>query len=148
MLAPIVRPTSAARSAAARRATALAARLALGTIWLAEGLFLKVLWPHPDELALVAQSGLWWPTPGMMLAAVGVLEAALGAVLLFGYRPQVTAVVAGAALGVITSLVIVTDPSVLLLPFSPILKNLALLACTLAVWHLSGTPAPSTRLAS
>ncbi|MEM8557540.1 MAG: hypothetical protein AAGG50_06935, partial [Bacteroidota bacterium] len=44
------------------------------------------------------------------------------------------------ALVVITTTVVATDPTVLLLPFSPILKNLALLACTLAVWH-GGTEA-------
>ncbi|MEL7362434.1 MAG: DoxX-like family protein [Bacteroidota bacterium] len=120
---------------ASSRSVARAARLALGTIWLAEGLFLKVLWAHPDELALVADSGLWWPTPAATLAVVGVLEAALGAVLLVGIKPRLTAAVAGVALVVITTTVVATDPTVLLLPFSPILKNLALLACTLAVWH-------------
>ncbi|MEM8598799.1 MAG: DoxX-like family protein [Bacteroidota bacterium] len=120
---------------ASSRSVARAARLALGTIWLAEGLFLKVLWAHPDELALVADSGLWWPTPAATLAVVGVLEAALGVVLLVGIKPRLTAAVAGVALVVITTTVVATDPAVLLLPFSPILKNLALLACTLAVWH-------------
>lgn len=128
----------------APRLTALAARWSLGTIWLVEGLFQKVLWAHPDELALVANSGLWWPTPGATLIVVGVLEAALGAVLLAGIRPRLTALAAGVALVVITSVVVATDPSVLWLPYSPILKNLALLACTLAVWHFADEKASRT----
>src|SRR5919201_4497479 len=64
--------------------TKMAGRLALGFVWIYEGLMPKLLFVSPSETDLVAQSGLYWPPPRAALALLGLCEMLLGVWLLSG----------------------------------------------------------------
>ena len=53
----------------------LAARIALGLIWLYEGLVPKLLFLHADQVELVRRSGLWWHSPQGTLLVLGAAQA-------------------------------------------------------------------------
>ena len=114
-----------------------AARFSLALVWLGEGIGLKLWLRDPTELAIVAASGLWWPTPEATLVAIGVLEAAAGAVLLVGYRERLAVAVTTAAMCAITLGVVWTDPTTLLAPLTGVLKNSAVAVCGALVWVLA-----------
>lgn len=114
-----------------------AARLSLALVWLGEGIGLKLWLRDPTELAVVAASGLWWPTPEATLVAIGVLEAAAGLVLLVGYRERLAVAVTTAAMCAITLGVVWSDPSMLLAPLTGVLKNSAVAVCGALVWTLA-----------
>ncbi|MEO6969515.1 MAG: DoxX-like family protein, partial [Chthoniobacterales bacterium] len=63
----------------------LAARAALGLIWIYEGLVPKFLFLHADQLALVARSGLVWRSPEWTLHCLGAAQVAMGLWLLAGW---------------------------------------------------------------
>ena len=129
-----------------------AARCSLALVWLGEGLGLKLWLRDPTELAIVAASGLWWPTPEATLVAIGVLEAVAGAVLLVGYRERLAVAVTTAAMGAITVGVVWADPATLLAPLTGVLKNSAVAVCGALVWTLAdpalGSVRPARRAAS
>ena len=114
-----------------------AARLSLAAVWLGEGLGLKLWLRDPGELAIVAESGLWVGSPEATLVAIGVLEAAAGAVLLVGYRERLAVAVTTLAMAAITLGVVWTDPTTLLAPLTGVLKNSAVAVCGAVVWSLA-----------
>ena len=125
-----------------------AARTSLALVWLGEGLGLKLWLRDPTELALVAASGLWWPTPEATLVAVGVLEVVAGVVLLVGYRERLAVAVTTAAMCAITLGVVWADPTTLLAPLTGVLKNSAVAVCGAVVWTLADpalAPRPALR---
>lgn len=126
-----------------------AARLALATVWLGEGLGLKLWLRDPGELAIVAQSGLWVGSPEATLVTIGVLEAAAGLVLLVGYRERLAVAATTLAMAAITLGVVWTDPTTLLAPLTGVLKNSAVAVCGAVVWTLAdprAAPAPAPAL--
>jgi uncharacterized protein DUF4166/DoxX-like protein len=102
----------------------------------------KILFQRADEIALVAQSGLYVDTPGRTLAALGVAEIAFGLWLLSGRFERKAALLSSIAIACLAVLVISLRPAVLADPFGGISKNLGLLACAGVVWALS-TLSPS-----
>ena len=114
-----------------------AARCSLALVWLGEGLGLKLWLRDPTELAIVAASGLWWPTPEATLVAIGGLEAVAGVVLLAGYRERLAVAVTTAAMCAITLGVVWADPTTLLAPLTGVLKNSAVAVCGVTVWTLA-----------
>ena len=114
-----------------------AARFALATVWLGEGLGLKLWLRDPSELAIVAESGLYLISPEATLVAIGVLEALAGGVLLVGYRERLAVAVTTVAMAAITLGVVWTDASTLLAPLTGVLKNSTVAVCGAVVWSLA-----------
>lgn len=112
-------------------------RVSLGLVWLLEGLVPKLLWVSPGELALVRDSGLYWPTPAATLAVLGAFEIAGGAWLMLGWKERWSAVIAAAAMCVLSGIAVLTEPAVLIEPMGGIRKGIALLACSVVIWFLS-----------
>jgi uncharacterized membrane protein YphA (DoxX/SURF4 family) len=115
----------------------LAARTALGLVWIHEGLVPKILAVSPAELALVARTGLAWGSPARTLAAVGVAEILAGLWLLSGRAERGAVTVTTLLMLALTGLVIADDPAALANPLGGIAKNLCLLACAAVVWMLA-----------
>jgi uncharacterized membrane protein YphA (DoxX/SURF4 family) len=124
----------------------LVARLSLAVVWLGEGLGLKLWLRDPDELAIVAASGMWVGSPEATLVAVGVLETVAGVVLLVGYRERLAVAVTTVAMCLITAAVVWADPTLVLAPLTGVLKNSAVAVCGAVVWTLA-EPQPHRRLA-
>lgn len=114
-----------------------AARLSLATVWLGEGLGLKLWLRDPGELAIIADSGLWLVSPEATLVAIGVLETLAGLVLLIGYRERMAVAATTLAMAAITLGVVWTDPTTLLAPLTGVLKNSAVAVCGAVVWSLA-----------
>ncbi|MCH8852095.1 MAG: DoxX-like family protein [Planctomycetes bacterium] len=114
----------------------VSARVALGVVWILEGLLPKLLVVAPAELELVTRSGLVMVTPTFTLGLLGVAEIIGGAWLLFGKAERLAAMVAALAMLVIVGIVIAADPLAVASPFGGIVKNLGLAICSLVVLAL------------
>jgi hypothetical protein len=112
------------------------ARVALGLVWVLEGLVPKILVVSPGEIALVEHSGLFWPTPRSTLAILGAVEILVGLWLISGWRDRPAVTVASLAMVALAAVVAVTDPMMLANSLGGISKNLGLLACAAVVWSL------------
>jgi uncharacterized membrane protein YphA (DoxX/SURF4 family) len=121
------------------RLAKIAARSALGFVWLYEGLVPKIFFPslHPEQTDLVVRSGLYWPTPELTLIALGVAQAALGLLLLAGWRERLATMLATLGMLVLIGLVAWGRPDLLTDPFGALAKDACLLACAGVVWLLS-----------
>lgn len=102
-------------------------RLGMAVVWLTEGIFPKVLFQQPLELAVVANSGLVPGDPGDFLAGLGVAQALSGVLALVLPRRAAAVLLVGQALAVVLlpALVSWQDPLLWVHPFGPMTKNLA-----------------------
>ncbi|HEY3663369.1 MAG TPA: DoxX-like family protein [Chthoniobacterales bacterium] len=116
----------------------IAARLALGLIWLYEGLVPKILFLRADQVALVERSGLVWRSPQFTLQILGLAQAAMGFWLLTGLAERRASILASVWMCVLIVLVVINNPSLLVDPYGALVKDLSLLASAYAVWVLSG----------
>ena len=115
----------------------VSARVALGVVWILEGLLPKLLFVAPAELELVTRSGLVMVTPTFTLGLLGVAEIIGGVWLLSGKAERFAAMVAALAMLVIVGIVIVAHPLAVASPFGGIVKNLGLAVCSLVVLALA-----------
>jgi uncharacterized membrane protein YphA (DoxX/SURF4 family) len=115
----------------------IAARAALGLVWIYEGIMPKILFVSASEIELVRNSGLYWPTPEQTLAMLGAAEIAAGVWLLSGYHERLSALITTAAIIILASLVVINEPSAAVNPYGGISKNLGLIGCAAAVWTLA-----------
>jgi uncharacterized membrane protein YphA (DoxX/SURF4 family) len=116
-------------------------RLALGAVWLYEGLVPKLLFVRPDQLDLVERSGLYFGTPQQFLQLLGIAQVGFALWLLAGVAERLA--VSIATLGVVILIVLVAgnNPWMLTDPYGALVKDLCLIACAYAVWSLSPTAA-------
>lgn len=107
----------------------------MALVWVTEGLFPKVLFQQPMELAIVANSGLVPLSPSLFLVMLGVVQAASGvaALLLRGRLLRALLVAQIAALVVLPVLVSWQEPELWVHPFGPLTKNLPIIVGTLVV---------------
>jgi hypothetical protein len=112
-----------------RRATWVL-RAGMASIWITEGLFPKILFQQPLELALVESWGLA-PAP-RVLFATGLAQIAGGvlALVLRGRMLRVVLALELAALVALPALVTIAMPVLWAHPFGPLTKNLPILAGT------------------
>lgn len=115
----------------------VAARVALGLIWIYEGLVPKFLFLHADQIALVQRSGLIWPAPETTLHLLGAAQIAMGLWLLLGFAERVAVVIASTWMCVLIVLVARSNPGLLIDPYGALVKDLALFASAYAVWILA-----------
>ena len=123
----------------------LAARAALGLIWIYEGLVPKFLFLRADQLALVARSGLVWRSPEWTLHCLGAAQVAMGLWLLAGLAERCAVIIASGWMCLLIVLVARSNPGLLIDPYGALVKDLSLLACAYTVWRLSDPPETSER---
>lgn len=112
-------------------------RAGMAVVWVTEGLFPKVFFQQPMELAVVAGSGLVPLSPSLFLTLMGLAQAASGvaALLLRGAPLRWLLGAQVAALVALPLLVSWQDPSLWVHPFGPMTKNLPILFGTVGVLH-------------
>lgn len=114
-------------------------RLGIGAVWLTEGIFPKILFQQPEELEMVARCAPAWLVPAAFLVAMGVCEAAAGVgVLLLRGRPLRWLL--GLQLAALLVLPLVAgafEPWLWVHPFEPLLKNVPIVAGTVALLRRS-----------
>lgn len=109
----------------------------MALVWLTEGIFPKLLFQQPFEVAVVANSGLS-PLPASQFLAILGLAQALSGVLALVLKGRWLCVVIAAqlfALVVLPLLVSWQDPLLWVHPFGPMTKNLPIIAGTVVVWR-------------
>ena len=111
-----------------------AARLALGFVWVWEGLVPKVLHPSALQVEMVRRSGLWVGSPEETLFWLGVAMIPAGLAIMSGIRERLAALVATLCVLALMVLVIGTDPEALYDPFGGLAKDACLFVCAAVVW--------------
>src|SRR5947209_4690023 len=95
----------------------ISARVALGLVWLYEGLVPKILVVRADQLDLVQRSGIWWATPAVTLQVMGWVQMAVGLWLIAGWRERMAVAIATAWMCVLIVLVAAGNPWMLTDPY-------------------------------
>jgi hypothetical protein len=105
----------------------------MAVIWITEGLFPKILFQSPDELATVRESGLVPGDAAHFLVFMGACQIASGlaALALKGRALRFVLLCQAAALVFLPLLVSWQDPLLWFHPFGPMTKNIPILAGTL-----------------
>jgi uncharacterized membrane protein YphA (DoxX/SURF4 family) len=116
-------------------------RLALGAVWLYEGLVPKLLFIRPDQLDLVERSDLYFGTPERFLQLLGIAQIAFAIWLLAGVAERLAVSIGTLGMAILIVLVARNNPWMLTDPYGALIKDLCLIACAYAVWSLSPTVA-------
>lgn len=98
-------------------------RLAIGGVWMYQGLVPKLLGPHPDELALALALGVDTETARMMSYAAGVGEMLLGGCVLALRHQRWPLHLTLVLMLVLLAYCIAAAPAVLTAPFNPVALN-------------------------
>lgn len=112
-------------------------RVALGLVWLYEGLVPKLLFVRPDQIDLVERSGLYFATPELFLQLLGAAQVVCGLWLLAGFAERLAVFIATAGMVILIVLVARANPAMLTEPYGALIKDLCLIACAFTVWTLS-----------
>ena len=112
-------------------------RLALGVVWLYEGLVPKLLFVRQDQIDLVERSGLFLGTPEFFLQLLGVGQVVCGLWLLAGFAERLAVFLATTGMVILIVLVARANPAMLTDPYGALIKDVCLIACAFAVWTLS-----------
>ena len=117
-------------------------RVGMAAIWVTEGLFPKILFQQPVELALAAQLSPIPVDPSTFLTALGAAQAASGvAALVLRGRPLAVLLwcqIAGLVL--LPAIVSAKLPLLWFHPFGPMIKNVPILVGTLIVVRRCSSP--------
>lgn len=119
------------------KAVRIICRLALGTVWIYEGLVPKLLFVRQDQTDLVERSGLYFGTPEFFLQLLGVAQVVCGLWLLAGFAERLAVFIATTGMVILIVLVARANPAMLTDPYGALIKDLCLIACAFAVWTLS-----------
>lgn len=125
------------------KAVRIVCRVALGVVWLYEGLVPKLLFVRQDQIDLVERSGLFFGTPEFFLQLLGVGQVVCGLWLLAGFAERLAVFIATTSMVILIVLVARANPAMLTDPYGALIKDLCLIACAFAVWTFS--PGHSTR---
>lgn len=107
----------------------------MALVWMTEGLFPKILFQQPLELAVVAGSGLVPMSPPVFLMALGFAQLISGVLALTLKGPLLRALVGfqAASLIILPLAVSAQDPMLWFHPFGPMTKNVPIIFGTLLV---------------
>ena len=111
-----------------------AARLALGFVWVWEGLVPKMIAPMPLEFEMVRRSGWWIGSPEQTLWWLGLAQVIAGLAIMSGILERLAVLVASVSVVVLMVLVISTHPDALRDPFGGLAKDACLFVCAALVW--------------
>jgi peptidoglycan/LPS O-acetylase OafA/YrhL len=112
-------------------------RVALGLVWLYEGLVPKLLFLRADELDLVKRSGIFWQTPEWTLQVLGIAQIAFGIWLITAWAERFAVALATMWMVVLIVLVACANPAMLTDPYGALVKDFCLIACAITVWTLA-----------
>jgi uncharacterized membrane protein YphA (DoxX/SURF4 family) len=112
-------------------------RVALGLVWLYEGLVPKILYVPSEELDLVGRSGLVWRSPEFTLQLLGLAQIGLGLWLLSGWKERRAVALATISMLFLIVLVAAGKPAMLTDPYGALVKDFCLIACAITVWILA-----------
>ena len=115
----------------------MSSRIALGLVWLYEGLAPKVPFLRTDEMELVQKSHLVWRTPQLTLQLMGITQVVVGIWLIAGFAGRAAVFIATAWMLILIALVAGGNPSMLTDPYGALVKDLCLIACAITVWTLA-----------
>jgi uncharacterized membrane protein YphA (DoxX/SURF4 family) len=118
------------------------ARTTLALIFLYHGLVPKLLVRHPDELAMLAQTGVPLHLMEPTLTLLGLAELVWGLLLLLLWRSRWPFLVTVAVMLLALVAVALHSPQYLSAAFNPVTLNLAVIALSLIAWLVS-TDLPS-----
>ena len=124
----------------------VSARVALGIVWLYEGLVPKILFVRADELDLVERSGIWLGSPLLTLQLMGGLQIFFGLWLLVGWRERAAVGLATLWMCGLIVLVAAGNPGMLTDPYGALIKDACLISCALTVWVLAPLSYPRSYL--
>lgn len=119
-------------------------RIALAILFVYQGLVPKLLYRHSSELAMLADAGLRVEAAGWILTAVGIIEVALGALVLAAWRLRWPVALILALMPVSLVTVSMTSPHTLVAAFNPVVLNVAVAALA-AIALLTSGDLPSAR---
>jgi hypothetical protein len=133
---PLLRSLARADADPVQRLTAVhaVARVTLAIVFLWHGLVPKLLYRHPDELALLRDSGLSASTAARMVMIVGVAEVVFGLALLAAWRVRALLLLAAGAMLAITPGILVGSPRFIPAAFTPVTLNLCVAALGIIGW--------------
>ena len=114
----------------------VSARVALGLVWLYEGLVPKILFLRADEIDLVRKSGVIWRTPEWTLQVLGIAQIVFGLWLIIGWAERTAVALATLWMSVLIILVAAGNPAMLTDPYGALINELCLIACAITVWML------------
>jgi uncharacterized membrane protein YphA (DoxX/SURF4 family) len=127
------------------KAARIICRVALGMVWLYEGLVPKLLFVRSDQIDLVRRSGLFFGTPEFFLQLLGVAQVVCALWLLAGFAERLAVFIATTGMVVLIILVARANPAMLTDPYGALIKDLCLIACAFTVWSLSPWRSTSCR---
>jgi uncharacterized membrane protein YphA (DoxX/SURF4 family) len=120
----------------------LSARMALGIVFLYQGLVPKLIYHHATEIAMLTDAGLRPAIAGRLLTAIGLAEVVLGLVALLAWRARWPLAMIAVFMPVALIAVAVTSASTLIAAFNPVALNVAVAAVAVIGW-LTGHDLPS-----
>jgi hypothetical protein len=112
-------------------------RVAAGLIWITEGIFPKLLFQSPLEIAVLGAFGVPAAAASTLIRVTGVAQA-LSGVLVFALKGRALAVLLllqMAALVFLPLLVTWTYPEMWAHPFGPMTKNVVIVAAAYVLWR-------------
>jgi hypothetical protein len=116
------------------------ARVTLAFAFLWHGLVPKLLYRHPDELALLRDSGLSAAAAIRTVRIVGVAEVAYGLALLLLWRVRALFLPAVGAMLAITPGLLLNSPRFIPAAFTPVTLNLCVAALGIVGWLAAAPP--------
>ena len=122
----------------------LTARLAVAFVWLYQGIVPKLIFRHPDELAMLRDAGLSAPAARIACVGIGCFEVAVGLALLLVWRSRVPLWLTLVAMPIAALAVAVNSPRFLVAAFNPVVLNLSVFALS-AIACLEARDLPSAR---
>lgn len=119
-------------------------RMGIGSVWIVEGLFLKLLFPQEENFSLAVKSGLVPFDPVLFVQLLGWAEllAGIAVLVLRGGLLRALLVSQMIALVVFPLVIGMQLPLMWFHPFGPFIKNVPLLVASLVLFRLS-RPRPS-----
>lgn len=128
-------PGSASKQLATVHAVA---RVTLAFVFLWHGLVPKLLFKHPDELALMRDSGLSAAGAARAVMVIGVAEVVYAIVLLLAWRVRALLLAATVAMVVITPGIVFGSPRFIPAAFTPVTLNLCVAVLGVIGWMAAG----------
>lgn len=103
-------------------------RIALALVWIYQGLVPKLIFKHPDEMAMLAASGISIELAGNLLLLLGAAEVLFGLILLVWWQDRKLLWLNIYLLVIALGLVVIKSPGYLVAAFNPVALTLSMIA--------------------
>ena len=114
-----------------RAAVVAVCRVSVGFVWIYHGLVPKLLFAHPDEIAMLLSAGVSPQLASAVMRAIGIAELLLGLTLLGAFRARWPFLLTIVLMIVALLGVVLTAPAFLTAAFNPVSLNTAMIALSL-----------------